>query len=52
MPQMSPLLWFNLFLMFILGFLLFSILNYFTKPPTKSLSIPFKPIFSEKTWKW
>nr|YP_009123015.1 ATP synthase F0 subunit 8 [Cherax tenuimanus]AJK90899.1 ATP synthase F0 subunit 8 [Cherax tenuimanus] len=52
MPQMSPLLWFNLFLMFILGYLLFSILNYFSRPPIKTEATPMKPIFSEKFWKW
>nr|QXU57628.1 ATP synthase F0 subunit 8 [Cherax cartalacoolah] len=52
MPQMSPLLWLNLFFMFILGFLLFTILNYFLKLPTKnqmSLTQLFNP---EKSWKW
>nr|YP_008854825.1 ATP synthase F0 subunit 8 [Cherax glaber]AHA59407.1 ATP synthase F0 subunit 8 [Cherax glaber] len=52
MPQMSPLLWFNLFLMFIFGFLLFSILNYFSKPPIKNKAAPLGPVFSEKPWKW
>nr|YP_008854787.1 ATP synthase F0 subunit 8 [Cherax cainii]AHA59369.1 ATP synthase F0 subunit 8 [Cherax cainii]CDN96581.1 ATP synthase F0 subunit 8 [Cherax cainii] len=52
MPQMSPLLWFNLFLMFILGYLLFSILNYFSRPPIKTETAPLKPIFSNKSWKW
>nr|YP_009026961.1 ATP synthase F0 subunit 8 [Cherax crassimanus]CDN96568.1 ATP synthase F0 subunit 8 [Cherax crassimanus] len=52
MPQMSPLLWLNLFFMFIYGFLLFSILNYFSKPPIKTEVPPLKPIFTEKPWKW
>nr|YP_009002531.1 ATP synthase F0 subunit 8 [Cherax quinquecarinatus]CDL72608.1 ATP synthase F0 subunit 8 [Cherax quinquecarinatus] len=52
MPQMSPLLWLNLFLMFILGYLLFSILNFFSKPPIKTGVLPIKPSLSEKTWKW
>nr|UZS77080.1 ATP synthase F0 subunit 8 [Chironomus nipponensis] len=57
MPQMSPMLWTILFLMFTLLFLFFNILNYFN----------FNPIFKNSelkndnlsnnsntflTWKW
>nr|QFU28808.1 ATP synthase F0 subunit 8 [Curtos costipennis] len=51
MPQMAPLFWLNLFFMFILIFLMFKTMNYF--------SIMYKS-FNNKTsktnkmiyWKW
>nr|AYW16661.1 ATP synthase F0 subunit 8 [Penaeus semisulcatus] len=52
MPQMAPLLWLNLFLMFSATFMVFLILNYFIKVPTKiekSTSHLQKP---EMNWKW
>nr|BBM67993.1 ATP synthase F0 subunit 8 [Penaeus semisulcatus] len=52
MPQMAPLLWLNLFLMFSATFVVFIILNYFIKVPTKvekSTSYLRKP---EMNWKW
>nr|QXU57641.1 ATP synthase F0 subunit 8 [Cherax punctatus] len=52
MPQMSPLLWLNLFFMFILGYILFLILNYFSKPPIKTEVLTPQPTFPEKSWKW
>nr|YP_009112547.1 ATP synthase F0 subunit 8 [Nephrops norvegicus]CEK40197.1 ATP synthase F0 subunit 8 [Nephrops norvegicus] len=52
MPQMAPLLWLNLFFMFLIGFLLFFIMNYFMKSPLKmSPSIELK-VQQQKTWKW
>nr|YP_009002557.1 ATP synthase F0 subunit 8 [Cherax cairnsensis]CDL72647.1 ATP synthase F0 subunit 8 [Cherax cairnsensis] len=52
MPQMSPLLWLNLFFLFTLGFILFMALNYFSKPPFKTEALTFKLIPLEKSWKW
>nr|YP_009112534.1 ATP synthase F0 subunit 8 [Paranephrops planifrons]CEK40184.1 ATP synthase F0 subunit 8 [Paranephrops planifrons] len=52
MPQMSPLFWLNLFIFFLLGFLLFIITNYFIKPPLKVLTLSENLINLEKTWKW
>nr|YP_009020471.1 ATP synthase F0 subunit 8 [Euastacus yarraensis]CDN85573.1 ATP synthase F0 subunit 8 [Euastacus yarraensis] len=52
MPQMSPLLWLNLLFMFILGFFLFSVFNFFIKPPLKILCDSPKLIKPEKSWKW
>nr|YP_009116474.1 ATP synthase F0 subunit 8 [Cherax bicarinatus]AJD80502.1 ATP synthase F0 subunit 8 [Cherax bicarinatus] len=52
MPQMGPLLWFNLFLMFILGYVLFSIINFFSKLPVKTEILINKPKLLEKPWKW
>nr|YP_009564026.1 ATP synthase F0 subunit 8 [Ombrastacoides huonensis]QAX91376.1 ATP synthase F0 subunit 8 [Ombrastacoides huonensis] len=52
MPQMSALLWFNLFFMFIFGYLIFSALNFFLGPPLKPPLMNFSPQSSEKPWKW
>nr|YP_009002518.1 ATP synthase F0 subunit 8 [Cherax robustus]CDL72595.1 ATP synthase F0 subunit 8 [Cherax robustus] len=52
MPQMSPLLWLNLFFMFILGWILFLNLNYFSKPPVKTEMGGYEPKSPEKSWKW
>nr|YP_010580028.1 ATP synthase F0 subunit 8 [Microchironomus tener]UZS77067.1 ATP synthase F0 subunit 8 [Microchironomus tener] len=56
MPQMSPMSWTILFIMFTLIFLFFNILNYFNFIPS------FKPSTEDKTtssysnptltWKW
>nr|YP_009159606.1 ATP synthase F0 subunit 8 [Metanephrops thomsoni]AKQ49240.1 ATP synthase F0 subunit 8 [Metanephrops thomsoni] len=52
MPQMAPLLWLNLFFMFLIGFILFFIMNYFMKMPLKiDPSSGPKPQL-QKTWKW
>nr|QXU57654.1 ATP synthase F0 subunit 8 [Cherax parvus] len=52
MPQMSPLLWLNLFLLFILGYILFLTLNYFSKPPIKTTTLTTQSPPIEKSWKW
>nr|QWB85834.1 ATP synthase F0 subunit 8 [Dynamostes audax] len=51
MPQMAPLNWLTLFLLFILIFILFNTLNFFSLmyKPTSSkmkIKIPFN------NWKW
>nr|YP_009707732.1 ATP synthase F0 subunit 8 [Birgus latro]ASS30705.1 ATP synthase F0 subunit 8 [Birgus latro]QES95349.1 ATP synthase F0 subunit 8 [Birgus latro] len=52
MPQMAPILWLNLTFMFLLTFIIFIIMNYFIKIPSK-ISPKEETIFiSEKTWKW
>nr|YP_009116487.1 ATP synthase F0 subunit 8 [Cherax boesemani]AJD80515.1 ATP synthase F0 subunit 8 [Cherax boesemani] len=52
MPQMSPLLWFNLFSMFILGYILFSVINFFSKLSIKTEIFTPKQTSLEKPWKW
>nr|UJG45426.1 ATP synthase F0 subunit 8 [Agrypnia pagetana] len=51
MPQMMPLNWLSLFIMFILFFILFSILNFFIYNPNLS---NFKINIQQKkfNWKW
>nr|WRO44744.1 ATP synthase F0 subunit 8 [Habronychus sp. 1 XYG-2024a]WRO45054.1 ATP synthase F0 subunit 8 [Habronychus sp. 2 XYG-2024a] len=53
MPQMAPLSWLNLFIFFIMVFLVFNSLNYFYF--NKSFSTSEKKIktFKNKmSWKW
>nr|AGC22363.1 ATP synthase F0 subunit 8 [Hemicharilaus monomorphus] len=53
MPQMSPLMWFSLFIMFSITLILFSQLNFFSfKPsPIKSFESTKKEIM-KINWKW
>nr|YP_009255990.1 ATP synthase F0 subunit 8 [Solenocera crassicornis]YP_010580170.1 ATP synthase F0 subunit 8 [Solenocera melantho]ANF05074.1 ATP synthase F0 subunit 8 [Solenocera crassicornis]AXJ93126.1 ATP synthase F0 subunit 8 [Solenocera crassicornis]UZS90554.1 ATP synthase F0 subunit 8 [Solenocera melantho] len=52
MPQMAPLLWLNLFIMFSTTFMIFLIINYFIKIPIKITKYN-KPSFkTEMNWKW
>nr|YP_009406943.1 ATP synthase F0 subunit 8 [Typhlatya galapagensis]ASA39466.1 ATP synthase F0 subunit 8 [Typhlatya galapagensis] len=52
MPQMAPLMWFNLFVFFSVTLILFFIMNHFLKPYYKihlpTLAIKFKKL----NWKW
>nr|YP_010586176.1 ATP synthase F0 subunit 8 [Eubasilissa splendida]UZZ43938.1 ATP synthase F0 subunit 8 [Eubasilissa splendida] len=51
MPQMMPLNWLFLFIMFILFFILFLIMNYFIYNPNLSSSkISIHP--KKINWKW
>nr|YP_009093654.1 ATP synthase F0 subunit 8 [Metanephrops sibogae]CEG06191.1 ATP synthase F0 subunit 8 [Metanephrops sibogae] len=52
MPQMAPLLWLNLFFMFLIGFILFFIMNYFLKMPLKISPLMKPSSQSQKYWKW
>nr|UFR82919.1 ATP synthase F0 subunit 8 [Chalcosoma caucasus caucasus] len=51
MPQMSPLSWLCLFILFIIAFLLFNVMNYFSfLYPVKYKSI--KKMTRKINWKW
>nr|YP_008815692.1 ATP synthase F0 subunit 8 [Engaeus lengana]AGZ13061.1 ATP synthase F0 subunit 8 [Engaeus lengana] len=52
MPQMSPLLWLSLFGLFLLGFLLFSTLNYFIPSQKKKETSTLPPKKTQKNWNW
>nr|YP_010580093.1 ATP synthase F0 subunit 8 [Chironomus annularius]UZS77145.1 ATP synthase F0 subunit 8 [Chironomus annularius] len=58
MPQMSPMLWTVLFLMFTLLFLFFNILNYFNFNPIfknselKNTNLSDTDNNAFLTWKW
>nr|YP_010371611.1 ATP synthase F0 subunit 8 [Sphegina sp.]UOW81239.1 ATP synthase F0 subunit 8 [Sphegina sp.] len=54
MPQMAPINWLSLFLLFSLIFILFNMMNYFIYLPTtpKSKSLNFKKTTNSMNWKW
>nr|AIW06344.1 ATP synthase F0 subunit 8 [Teloganodidae sp. MT-2014] len=54
MPQMAPMSWLILFLLFCITFLTFTILNYFMKPMsiTTKLSRGASIHSSVLTWSW
>nr|QHD48036.1 ATP synthase F0 subunit 8 [Leptalpheus forceps] len=52
MPQMSPLLWLNLSIFFITTLMLFMILNFFIKIPSKAPYADHKKHQNVMNWKW
>nr|YP_009564052.1 ATP synthase F0 subunit 8 [Remiarctus bertholdii]QAX91415.1 ATP synthase F0 subunit 8 [Remiarctus bertholdii] len=52
MPQMEPLLWLNLFIMFLMSFSVFFIMNYYLKSLPKISSPTMKFTSSSKIWSW
>nr|YP_009740982.1 ATP synthase F0 subunit 8 [Sphingonotus ningsianus]QID04009.1 ATP synthase F0 subunit 8 [Sphingonotus ningsianus]QOL00871.1 ATP synthase F0 subunit 8 [Sinophlaeoba bannaensis] len=52
MPQMSPLMWFSLFIMFSITMIVFNQMNFFSYKPSMIKSIE-KTIKKENmNWKW
>nr|AGA56197.1 ATP synthase F0 subunit 8 [Calocaris macandreae] len=52
MPQLSPLLWLNLLVLFLISLLLFFSLTYFIGLPT-TLDLKTRTVFPpQKNWKW
>nr|YP_010894810.1 ATP synthase F0 subunit 8 [Amiota dentata]WJW73323.1 ATP synthase F0 subunit 8 [Amiota dentata] len=53
MPQMAPISWLILFIIFSFSFILFSILNYYSYLPFSPKSINLKTIkLNSMNWKW
>nr|YP_009255524.1 ATP synthase F0 subunit 8 [Grimothea gregaria]AND82238.1 ATP synthase F0 subunit 8 [Grimothea gregaria] len=52
MPQMAPLMWLNLMVMFLLSFAIFMIINYFMTTPKKISSEAKLISHPNKIWKW
>nr|YP_009564078.1 ATP synthase F0 subunit 8 [Upogebia bowerbankii]QAX91441.1 ATP synthase F0 subunit 8 [Upogebia bowerbankii] len=52
MPQMEPLLWLNLFIMFLISFSVYFIMNYYFKSLPKMESPIEKFSYPSKLWKW
>nr|UOU84892.1 ATP synthase F0 subunit 8 [Themira lucida] len=53
MPQMAPISWLSLFIMFSITFLLFNILNYYSFLPTSPKQSESSKIHSSPfNWKW
>nr|YP_010693181.1 ATP synthase F0 subunit 8 [Zeugodacus rubellus]WCB98427.1 ATP synthase F0 subunit 8 [Zeugodacus rubellus] len=53
MPQMAPINWLSLFIIFSLTFILFSMMNYYsTLPQTPKSKISHKHMSTPFNWKW
>nr|YP_010250871.1 ATP synthase F0 subunit 8 [Faughnia haani]QTV76805.1 ATP synthase F0 subunit 8 [Faughnia haani] len=52
MPQMSPLLWLNLYFFFFLAFMLFTVMTYYTHTPKMSEQESLKTQAHQMNWKW
>nr|YP_010894823.1 ATP synthase F0 subunit 8 [Amiota femorata]WJW73336.1 ATP synthase F0 subunit 8 [Amiota femorata] len=53
MPQMAPISWLSLFIIFTISFILFSILNYYSYLPSSPKSTNLKKIvMNSMNWKW
>nr|UPL65157.1 ATP synthase F0 subunit 8 [Oedaleus abruptus] len=51
MPQMSPMMWFSLFIMFSMTLILFNQLNFFSYKPTKTTKMTSKSK-NNINWMW
>nr|YP_009667318.1 ATP synthase F0 subunit 8 [Oxya japonica]ASC44532.1 ATP synthase F0 subunit 8 [Oxya japonica]QOL00715.1 ATP synthase F0 subunit 8 [Oxya adentata] len=53
MPQMSPMMWFSLFIMFSITLILFNQINFFSYKPTilKKMESEFN-MKKSMNWKW
>nr|QNV49166.1 ATP synthase F0 subunit 8 [Janthinomyia sp. PH-2020] len=54
MPQMAPLAWLSLFMIFTITFIIFNMMNYFSFNSTmpKSKLIQNKNLTKTLNWKW
>nr|YP_005296376.1 ATP synthase F0 subunit 8 [Cambaroides similis]AEV66750.1 ATP synthase F0 subunit 8 [Cambaroides similis] len=52
MPQMSPILWVNLYFMFLLSLVLILVIQYFFSLNFKSSLKEESYLDNEKIWKW
>nr|YP_009741238.1 ATP synthase F0 subunit 8 [Oxytauchira brachyptera]QID48448.1 ATP synthase F0 subunit 8 [Oxytauchira brachyptera]QON98950.1 ATP synthase F0 subunit 8 [Oxytauchira brachyptera] len=53
MPQMSPILWFLLFIMFSITMMLFNNMNFFSYKPLITKKTESKLMFTKnKYWSW
>nr|QOL00702.1 ATP synthase F0 subunit 8 [Omocestus haemorrhoidalis] len=53
MPQMSPLMWFSLFILFSMTMILFNQMNFFSYKPNTIKNMKKKMMKSKnQTWKW
>nr|QVL29177.1 ATP synthase F0 subunit 8 [Ceratitis pallidula]QVL29190.1 ATP synthase F0 subunit 8 [Ceratitis pallidula] len=53
MPQMAPIGWLSLFIIFSITFILFSMMNYYSVIPQSPKSqISKKSQFNSLNWKW
>uniref|UniRef100_UPI00315C9AC6 ATP synthase F0 subunit 8 n=1 Tax=Jasus edwardsii TaxID=95461 RepID=UPI00315C9AC6 len=52
MPQMAPMMWLNLFIVFLASLMCFVVMNYSIIPMNKIYQPTSSKKKSEKNWKW
>nr|YP_009560902.1 ATP synthase F0 subunit 8 [Hydrotaea chalcogaster]QAB45335.1 ATP synthase F0 subunit 8 [Hydrotaea chalcogaster] len=54
MPQMAPIGWLSLFIIFSIAFMIFNMMNYYSYNPTmpKSNLINKNNLINSMNWKW
>nr|UJG45121.1 ATP synthase F0 subunit 8 [Tachinidae sp.] len=53
MPQMAPLSWLSLFIMFLITFMIFNMMNYYSfKSLTPKSNLTFLKVNNPFNWKW
>nr|QOL00507.1 ATP synthase F0 subunit 8 [Aiolopus thalassinus tamulus] len=52
MPQMSPMMWFSLFIIFSITMILFNQLNFFSYKPNMIKKMSEKIKSKNMNWKW
>nr|WES82247.1 ATP synthase F0 subunit 8 [Archotermopsis wroughtoni] len=52
MPQMMPLSWLALFMMFSTTLIMFNITNYFSQSPSKKITSKKQMKLKQTNWKW
>nr|AMX22554.1 ATP synthase F0 subunit 8 [Coptotermes acinaciformis raffrayi] len=52
MPQMMPMEWMTLYITFLMTFLMFNIMNYFTQSPNMATKITSTINVNKMNWKW
>nr|AIY61558.1 ATP synthase F0 subunit 8 [Sinocapritermes mushae] len=52
MPQMMPMEWTMLYILFLATFLMFNIINYFAQSPNKQQKISKTLNINKTNWKW
>nr|YP_009250678.1 ATP synthase F0 subunit 8 [Heterotermes tenuior]AMX23007.1 ATP synthase F0 subunit 8 [Heterotermes tenuior] len=52
MPQMMPMEWMMLYITFLMTFLMFNIMNYFTQSPNTKTTMKTTINVNKMNWKW
>nr|YP_006503990.1 ATP synthase F0 subunit 8 [Macrotermes subhyalinus]AFM92490.1 ATP synthase F0 subunit 8 [Macrotermes subhyalinus] len=52
MPQMMPMEWMMLYMMFLITFLMFNIMNYFNQSPNSQEKNKSTITSNKMNWKW
>nr|AQP29200.1 ATP synthase F0 subunit 8 [Cyrilliotermes angulariceps] len=52
MPQMMPMEWTTMYIMFLTTFLMFNIMNYFNQAPVNQSKIKKTININKPNWKW